>query len=318
MAGTVTRRTPSATRDTGSPSRLDKTHNKVEQLKAVNDPKNAAFEPSVFSSIELSDLELPAFVDQKLLRPYVAWASTIVRVETDVIMLTHLLIYTSTIVPSAVVLFYSFSYLHAFLHLAMQMYYMGSYTLLTHQHIHMRGVLAKRFRLIDMVFPYILDPLMGHTWNTYYYHHVKHHHVEGNGPGDLSSTMRYQRDEIWDLLQYIGRFYVLIWLDLPLYFLRKNRLLMALKTLSSEVGTYALYLAASRINARATVFVYLLPLMVMRLGLMIGNWGQHAFVDADQPDSDFRSSITLIDVAVSFPFPRSQPRTNRNTEAQSC
>ena len=29
---------------------------------------------------------------------------------------------------------------------------------------------------------------------------------------------------------------------------------------------------------------------------MIGNWGQHAFVDEAEPDSDFRSSITLIDV----------------------
>jgi len=35
----------------------------------------------------------------------------------------------------------------------------------------------------------------------------------------------------------------------------------------------------------------------MRIGLMIGNWGQHAFVDEVEPDSDFRSSITLIDVA---------------------
>lgn len=33
---------------------------------------------------------------------------------------------------------------------------------------------------------------------------------------------------------------------------------------------------------------------------MVGNWGQHAFVDKDEPDSDFRSSITLIDVAVGF------------------
>ena len=33
---------------------------------------------------------------------------------------------------------------------------------------------------------------------------------------------------------------------------------------------------------------------------MIGNWGQHALVDDLEPNSDFRSSITLIDVPVSF------------------
>ena len=30
--------------------------------------------------------------------------------------------------------------------------------------------------------------------------------------------------------------------------------------------------------------------------MMMGNWGQHAFVDEDEPDSDLRSSITVIDV----------------------
>ena len=33
--------------------------------------------------------------------------------------------------------------------------------------------------------------------------------------------------------------------------------------------------------------------------MMVGNWGQHALVDEVEPDSDFRSSITLIDVPVS-------------------
>ena len=64
--------------------------------------------------------------------------------------------------------------------------------------------------------------------------------------------------------------------------------------------TYAFYIAMARLfSFKATMFVYVVPLMMLRLGLMVGNWGQHAFVDPDEPDSDFRSSITLIDVAVS-------------------
>lgn len=31
---------------------------------------------------------------------------------------------------------------------------------------------------------------------------------------------------------------------------------------------------------------------------MVNNWGQHAFVDDDEPDSDYRSSITVIDTKV--------------------
>lgn len=43
----------------------------------------------------------------------------------------------------------------------------------------------------------------------------------------------------------------------------------------------------------------MIPLGLLRIGLMIGNWGQHAMVDELEPESDLRSSITLIDVAVS-------------------
>jgi len=49
-------------------------------------------------------------------------------------------------------------------------------------------------------------------------------------------------------------------------------------------------------NFRAAFFTLALPLVMMRIGLMVGNWGQHAFVDEMDPDSNFRSSITLIDV----------------------
>lgn len=50
---------------------------------------------------------------------------------------------------------------------------------------------------------------------------------------------------------------------------------------------------------RPAIFVFVMPLVLMRAGMMVGNWGQHAFVDADEPDSDYRSSVTLIDVQVS-------------------
>lgn len=218
-------------------------------------------------------------------------------------MLTHLILYCTTLVPSAVFLFYRFSYVHAVLHVAMQLYYLGTYTLMMHQHIHMRGILAKKpgLRIIDTVFPYIMDPLMGHTWNSYYYHHVKHHHVEGNGPDDLSSTMTYQRDSPLHFLCYVCRFVFFVWLELPLYFLRKRRTTLALKAGLWELSDYAMLYTLFSLNRNATIFVFLLPLLLLRLGLMIGNWGQHAFVDADEPGSDFRSSITLIDVSVRKP-----------------
>ena len=291
----------------------------------MNDPTHADFEPTVFSSWDLRTLasKLPAPVYRGLLLPYVNWARGVARHETDVVMVTHLILYFATSVPSAIWLYRDFSYLRGVLHFAMQFYYMGTYTLMMHQHIHAGGVLTKRrawARAFDLLFPYVTDPLMGHTWNTYFYHHVKHHHVEGNGPDDLSSTVRYQRDNLWHFLHYVGRFLFLIWLDLPLYFLRKNRPAMALRAAGWELANYAALLALFRLRPDPTLFVFLLPLALLRLGLMVGNWGQHAFVDADEPDSDYRSSVTLIDVPVCLSVirpPSPLPNPARRTSART-
>ncbi|KAM0431278.1 hypothetical protein ACHAPT_005248 [Fusarium lateritium] len=269
----------------------------VRHLQAMNDPKDAHFEPTIMNNLDLDKIKLPPVLDKLLLRPFIRIARSLVRVETDVIMLTHLILYVFTSIPSAVYLFYSFSWIHGVLHFLMQFSYMGTYTLMMHQHIHMRGILNKHLALFDHIFPYILDPLMGHTWNSYFYHHVKHHHIEGNGPNDLSSTIRYQRDSVLHFLHYTGRFFFFIWAELPYYFIRKGRASLAFKAAFWELSTYASLYTLYRINPGAAVFVFLIPLFLLRIGLMAGNWGQHAFVDEDEPDSDYRSSITLIDVA---------------------
>jgi len=270
----------------------------IKELRSLNNPDDEKFEPTIFSSWDVSTIHLPFGLNQKLLLPYVRWARTILRNQTDVVMITHLIIYFITSIPSAIILFYRFSWIHGVLHSLMQIWYAGPYTLLMHQHIHMQGILTKKYSWFDHTFPYIMDPLMGHTWNSYYFHHVKHHHVEGNGPEDLSSTIRYQRDNIWHFLHYFGRFLLFVWLDLPLYFAKKRKTSLALKTAFFELSNYVfLYFLATHIALHATIFVFLIPLLVMRMGMMIGNWGQHAFVDELEPDSDFRSSITLIDVA---------------------
>ncbi|KAI1470336.1 uncharacterized protein F4812DRAFT_417112 [Daldinia caldariorum] len=282
----------------GTPSSRDE--HDLARMKALNDPAHQDFEPTIFSSVDYRDLSarLHPVIYQYVLQPYIKWAQGIARHPTDVIMITHLILYFTTSVPSAIWLFYHFTYWHGIIHAAMQFYYVGAYTLMMHQHIHAGGVLRKQswIHLFDITFPYILDPLMGHTFNSYYYHHVKHHHVEGNGPDDLSSTIRYQRDNVWHFLHYVGRFYFLAWLDLPLYFLRKDRPTFALKAAFWEMLNYAMFLTLFKLNSRPTTFVFLLPFMLLRFGLMVGNWGQHALVDADEPDSDYRSSITLIDV----------------------
>jgi hypothetical protein len=279
------------------------TEETVQRLHNLNDPSHVEFDPTIsqFWDTPLLRAKLPAPIQKYVLTPYINWAKGVVRFQTDVVMVTHLILYFTTIVPSGALLYYRFSYLHGVLHWLMQLFYCGAFTLMKHQHIHMNGVLTSKLYLIDTLFPYLLDPMHGHTWNSYFYHHIKHHHVEGNGGDDLSTTMYYDRDSIPDFLCYVGRFVFFIWLELPMYFWRKGQYKYAAKCAFWEIGNYvALYMLYNYVNARATTFVFILPLTVMRLGLMVGNWGQHAFVDPADPDSDYLSSITLIDVPVSL------------------
>lgn len=126
------------------------------------------------------------------------------------------------------------------------------------------------------------------------------HHVEGNGPEDVSSTLSYQRDSLPDLLHYIGRFIFTLWFELPRYFFKKGRRTFAIKSGLTELFCYsAIAYSYLFVNRKAAIVTLLVPLIQMRIGMAVGNWGQHAFIDRDDPDSDFRSSITLIDVSVS-------------------
>lgn len=288
----------------GAHASLGEDRPSLKQLEDMSNTKHPDFQPTICSTwdrnLASSDHKILNSIRFAVLQRYVTWARTVVRHETDVVFVSHLLMYFFTSVPSALYLFCgNFTYLHGIVHLLVTVWYSGGFTLMMHNHIHNNGVLAKPYHAFDWAFPYILEPLMGHTWDSYYYHHVKAHHVEGNGPDDLSTTIRYQRDSVWCFLHYEMRFLLLCWFDLPKYFISKGKYNLAFRVTCTELGSYAFLFLLAKWQFKPTLFVLLLPFIVMRIGLMIGNWGQHALVDDVEPNSDFRSSITLIDVPVS-------------------
>lgn len=269
----------------------------IQLLDSLNNPKHDGFRPSIVTTWDRSDIS-PELL-RYLVDPYYEWAKTIVRRPTDVVFLTHILLYLSTSVPSAIYLFAHFTWTHAILHWAMTVWYSGAFTLMLHNHIHNNGILSKDYAYFDKIWPYLLEPLMGHTWDSYYYHHVKHHHVENNGPGDLSSTIRCQRDSVRDFACYVARFLFFVSIELPIRFVQKKKYSLALRVALSELSSFTFICILARYNFRAAFFTVILPLVQMRSMMMVGNWGQHALVDEVDPDSDYRSSITLIDVSVS-------------------
>jgi len=120
----------------------------------------------------------------------------------------------------------------------------------------------------DYAIHYLLGPFYGETWNTFYYHHVKHHHVEDNGVDDLSSTIWFDRDNIFHFAQYFGRFYFLIGIELPLYFIRKGKRDWALNVFVGEYGTL-LFLASFFLicsDPKSVIFAWFVPLNLARFG----------------------------------------------------
>lgn len=270
------------------------------KLAAQNNPEDGDFEPIVFTSIDYKDLRarISPFADAWILQPYIRFAQSIVRHKVDVVVITHILLYLTTLVPSAMVLYWHFTYLHAIFHVLICFLFTGPSATMFHHYTHQGGLLRKELWALDQAYGYLIAPLMGNTWNSFYYHH-KMHHIEDNGPGDLSSTLRYRRDSVLHFAHYYLRFSLCAWIELPIYYVRKGRYNVAVLGLCWEASTWLVYgILGSFLGWRPTLCVFILPLVVLRLGLMVANWGQHAFLDRNDPTSDYRSSVTLIDVMV--------------------
>ncbi len=201
-----------------------------------------------------------------------------------------------TLVPFAVFFYLPgrFSWLLALPYWALTFaVFLAPYTLMLHNTSH-RKLFRSEYSLLNQYIPSVLGPLFGQSPGTYFAHHVGMHHPENNLEQDLSSTMHYQRDSFVDFLRYYLRFMVFGAYDLITYFKRNNRPKLARQALVGELVWYALVAVGVAINWRATMVVLVVPFVVIRFLMMAGNWGQHAFIDAAEPENCYRNSITCI------------------------
>ncbi len=157
-----------------------------------------------------------------------------------------------------------------------------------------RTLFKKSHGWMNQIIPWALGPFMGETPETYFAHHMGMHHPENNLPDDLSSTMRYRRDSLAHWLMYYGDFLALGLVRLAGYHLRKGNRKMLARTVVGELSFYAVALGLMAFNWRASLVVFVIPVVVVRLLMMAGNWGQHAFVDARDPGNAYKNSITCI------------------------
>jgi fatty acid desaturase len=136
--------------------------------------------------------------------------------------------------------------------------------------------------------------LFGHAPEGYFSHHMGMHHIENNMPDDTSSTMGYQRDSARGFLAYFFKFlFVGVINTIRYLFSRKRKKLYQRLTLG-EYAYIAFCIAMCFVNFKATMVVFIVPLLFARLVMMLGNWAQHSFIDAGDPGNLYTSSIIAL------------------------
>jgi len=119
-------------------------------------------------------------------------------------------------------------------------------------------------------------------------------------PGDLSSTMPYQRNSCLGFLHYWARFTFAGMVEVPLHSLRVGNY----KLFAQGIGCTTFWLfkvwLLSQFDALATAMVFVVPFFVASLALMFGNWSQHIFIDPDAYEDGVAKDDDLVNYKLTF------------------
>jgi fatty acid desaturase len=214
--------------------------------------------------------------------------------QRDAIFVRHSLLMVALLLPLEVALFVHFSVWLMLVIWILMMAFVSPTILMLHNTMHRPFI--KRWRVLNRVHPYLMSAIFGIPTG-YMEHHIGMHHAENNLRADLSSTMRYQRDHFGHWLVYFGRFLFLGHLELGRYLVSKRRTHLAVRAIASDLVHVTCIALLCLVNWQAAVSVLVGPYLAIRLAMMIGNWGQHAFIDPARPGDSYANTITCIDSA---------------------
>lgn len=238
----------------------------------------------------------PLYVPKGRLNSFERLFAGLINDIRDLPFVSLSLFYFFTVVPVAAYLFLirDFNWFFGGIYLVILFaFLMGPYVLMLHNISH-RKLFKKRFEKLNFIIVWVLGPFFGQSPETYYIHHVGMHHVEGNLPADLSSTLKYRRDSFLHFLCYFFRFFFLSPFELGRYLRLRKRDKLLKKMILGEFSWYLLMALLCAWNWQATTVIFIIPFVFIRFMMMNGNWAQHAFVDQDAPQNDFQNSITCI------------------------
>jgi len=199
------------------------------------------------------------------------------------------------IFPSGIyMLFTEFNILKSFLYLSFLVCpLMIPYSNLIHVVIH-KKMFKNEYKILEYIHYFVIGIFLGETPFTHYTHHIGMHHPENNYRNDLSSTMHYNRDSILDFVKYLFKFVVCAY-TLLFYLNRKKRKSFLVKTVLGEMSYIVITVAFLVFNPLQAITVFVLPLIILRIGMACTNWAQHAFLDKEDLFNNYKICTTIID-----------------------
>jgi len=217
-------------------------------------------------------------------------------VNPEDIVMIHLVFNISvTVFPSALLLFALKEppLLLGVFHVAMILVFFSQRFILTlhfasHKHLF-------KSKLFDVFLQYGLCSFFGIPSGAYRSHHVVMHHVENNVfPYDVSSTMQYQRDNLFHFLCYWIRYVFAVWFQLPYYAYLRKRYNLVFHTLLCEIVYFVIVFLLYQRFPFATTWVFIVPYIFSSFLLMLGNWCQHIFIDPSRYNNSYALTYNLI------------------------
>jgi hypothetical protein len=209
----------------------------------------------------------------------------------------ELLLCASLLPVGAIALFARFSWTLALVYLGVYAgWLLAPFVTMYHDTSHHR-LFKRQYEWLNRYLDWLLAPLFGFTPETYYVHHIGMHHPEENLLADVSSTLAYRRDSLTDFGRYWLRFFF-CYAEMAAYFRRTRRPRLARRFVVGESLYAAVLVLALVLHPQAALVVFVLPLLLGRSVLIIGNWAEHAFVDPAAPDNPYRASLNLLGARV--------------------
>lgn len=169
----------------------------------------------------------------------------------------------------------------------------GPFGLMYHNLAH-RRLFRKQYDFLNSYITWFITPFFGHSPESYVSHHIGMHHVENNAADDASSTLYYERDNIWHFIRYYLRFMFLGFIDTFSYLFTRKKRKYYVPLSFGEILFYLACIGLGFLNLKATLMVLVIPFIVGRLIMMLGNWTQHAFADPKDPDNPYRNCYNCI------------------------